>query len=168
MIRLKRVTCLSFRSWKMQKMLEYGVSQAWDSIKWNSRRAVKTLIPETRCYAFHVHYRFNHTHSCYRKKRKVKCLTGALSSGFRDHSAESAGFQTAMLSNDLYTVTADGCERKRAQCEVTDTSPCAQRILCYSPSLTFSKEPPWSLCTIRHSEEPIRRQTVQHCTSTFC
>ncbi len=72
----------------------------------------------------------------------MKCLTGALSSGFRDHSAESAGFQTAMLSNDLYTVTADGCERERAQCEVTDTSPCAQRILCYSSSLTFSKEPP--------------------------
>lgn len=46
------------------------------------------------------------------KKNKVKCLTGALSSGFRDHSAESAGFQTAMLSNDLYTVTADGCERE--------------------------------------------------------
>ncbi len=75
----------------------------------------------------------------------MKCLTGALSSRFRDHSAESAGFQTAMLSNDLYTVTADGCERERererAQCEVTDTSPCAQRILCYSRSLTFSKEP---------------------------
>ncbi len=43
----------------------------------------------------------------------MKCLTRALSLRFRDHSAESACFQTAMLSNDLYTVTADGCERER-------------------------------------------------------
>ncbi len=125
-------------------MLDYGVSQAWDSIEWNSRGAVKTLIPETRCYAFHFHYWFNHTHSCYRKKCKVKCLTGALSSGFRDHSAESAGFQTAMLSNDLYTVTADGCEREREHSVKLLTQVLVRRgsyvILLHSPSPRSHRE----------------------------